>query len=225
MDDITLNSAFLRKLIFILFYLSLTAYGKTLDVSNEQEAWGNYRKYAQYIIKRDLFLFRVDEYATNYALVPEGNFVGEYDYSDRYHRHYIRRYFPRPDSVQHYEKNKTINYSDYIAYHLPVEVVDIIKSGSSLVTEKVMYFEIETLYFGTAQFYRIYGRLTAPEYSDLLIDLEDVSIRDSGSSSFGGISSCCRNHAPHPGILELASPNKSINSHAPSAGIPQRGAH
>jgi len=171
----------------------LTACDQSKDVSDESTAWGNYERGAKYITKRDLFLIKIGQDEPKYALVPEGSFKGK-----------VRHLYPRPESVEDYLETKKINYEKYIAYNLPIEVVGIIKAGSVLAAEKVEYFQETSWFFGTAEYYRVYGRLDIPNFSKYLVDLEDVSNRN-----FGGTSSCCRNHSPLEGVLEILSPNKA----------------
>lgn len=182
-------------LIFLLVisFASVTACDKSEDVSDMSSAWGSYIPGAKYKTMRDLFLIKVTTPEAGYALVPEGNYKGN-----------VRELYPRPESVKDYLKTKKIVYNKYIAYNFPIEVIAIIKRGAVIETEKAKYFERFSWFFGTAKYYRIYGRLNLPEYHNLLVDLEDVSDR-----GFGSASSCCRNHKPLQRVLELLNSKKA----------------
>ena len=188
-----------RKFLCVLTATVLTGgCDKVVDVSDTSAGWGTYKRDTAYKLRQDVFLLKVDSDRAQYALVPEGRYKGK-----------VRKLYPRPVSVKEYHRSKEIVYKEYIAYNTPVEVVSVIRSGSVVKPVKLKYFNISSWFFGTAEFYRVYGRLEIPEFDALEVDLEDLSSRD-----FGCKPSCCRNHAPNPELLEVLTPN---NSHRPAS--------
>ena len=138
-----------------------------------------------------------------YALVPEGKYSGK-----------VRRHYNRPSSIEEFKNGKLV-ISNEIAYQIPIEVITVIEKGSILEPEKVVKFNKFTWFFGEAEFIRIFGRLNGNKYNNLLIDFEDISVRN-----FGGKESCCRSHSPNSDLLEIFSPNKALKSGTPQSGAP-----
>ena len=175
----------LQYLIAAAFIFIITGCSQVDDVSHNLQYWGGYQKDQKYVLKQDLFLLEVESEVARYALVPEGNYPGK-----------VRPHYNRPMSVVDYQQNNRTEIYKARASQVPVKVVTVIKAGTVIRPVRAKYFRFRNWSLGTVEYVRIFGQLNDFAFGNIDIDMEDISIRDSGDSS-----SCCWNHAPNEDLI------------------------
>ena len=179
----------LQYLVAAAFIFIITGCSQIDDVSHNLQYWGGYQKDQKYVLKQDLFLLEVESEVARYALVPEGNYPGK-----------VRPHYNRPMSMVDYQQNNRTEIYKASASQVPVKVVTVIKAGTVIRPVRAKYVRLWSWNLGTVEYVRIFGQLNDFAFGNIDIDMEDISIRDSGESS-----ACCWNHAPNEDLIEAVS--------------------
>lgn len=143
------------------------------EVTSDSPLWGGYSQGSVYELKQNVFLLKLEDKkdGARNALSPEGLFD------------HPNRFYTVPRTIEKYkQEGGKLTEADLVvgrAYQLPTTTVEVINTGVNIRCSSLIKYEQWTWFFGKANWVTVYGEILDGSRAGTLVDLTDLSIRNS----------------------------------------------